>query len=74
MTAVSPVVKPISQMQLTPGSVPTIQNVSWDEFELILQELGEKRISRVAERGSTLNLIPVLPFQMSLSLASFQLQ
>ncbi|OUL29210.1 hypothetical protein BV378_06250 [Nostoc sp. RF31YmG] len=33
MTAVSPVVKPISLMRLAPGSVVTIQDVSWEEFE-----------------------------------------
>lgn len=54
MTAVSPIVKPISQMQLAPGSAATIPNVSWDEFELILQELGQKRTSRIAYSQGTL--------------------
>ncbi len=48
MTAVTPVAKPVSQMQLAPGSVVTIQDVSWQEFESILQEMGEKRAARVA--------------------------
>ncbi|MDZ4875458.1 MAG: hypothetical protein CLLPBCKN_004854 [Chroococcidiopsis cubana SAG 39.79] len=39
MTTTIPVVKPVSQMQLAPGSVVTIPNVSWQEFELILHEL-----------------------------------
>ncbi|WP_196511326.1 hypothetical protein [Nostoc sp. NZL] len=33
ITAVSPVVKPVSQMWLAPGSTVSIQDVSWEEFE-----------------------------------------
>ncbi|MBH8561430.1 hypothetical protein I8748_04420 [Nostoc sp. CENA67] len=40
--AVSFAVKPVSQIQLVPDSVVTIQNMNWEEFEAILQELGEK--------------------------------
>lgn len=61
MTAVSPVVKPISQMQLAPGSAATIPNVSWDEFESILQELGQKRTSRIAYSQGTLEIMVPLP-------------
>lgn len=61
MTAVSPVVKPISQMRLAPGSRVTIEGVSWDEFESILQELGEKRSLRVAYSNSTLEIMLPLP-------------
>ncbi|HEY9802887.1 MAG TPA: Uma2 family endonuclease [Leptolyngbyaceae cyanobacterium] len=61
MTAVSPVVKPISQMRLAPGSRVTIEGVSWDEFESILQELGEKRSLRVAYSNSTLEIMVPLP-------------
>lgn len=61
MTAVSPVVKPISQMRLAPGSRVTIEGVSWDEFEAILQELGEKRSLRVAYSNSTLEIMVPLP-------------
>lgn len=43
MTAVSPVVKPVSQMQLAPGSAVAISDVSGEEFESILQEMGKKR-------------------------------
>ncbi|MGF1989553.1 MAG: hypothetical protein RMY62_017040 [Nostoc sp. ZfuVER08] len=39
MTAAIPVFKPVSQMQLSPGSTVTIPDVSWEEFESILQEL-----------------------------------
>jgi hypothetical protein len=50
MTAVSPVVKPVSQMRLSPGSAVSIEDVTWEEFESILLELGEKRSLRVAYR------------------------
>jgi Uma2 family endonuclease len=61
MTAVTPVVKPVSQMQLAPGSVVTIQDVSWQEFESILQEMGEKRAARVAYSKGSLEIMVPLP-------------
>lgn len=61
MTAVSSVVKPVSQMQLAPGSTVTIPNVSWEEFKSILQELGEKRAARVAYSKGTLEIMVPLP-------------
>ncbi|BAY11144.1 Uma2 family endonuclease [Calothrix sp. NIES-2098] len=61
MTAVSPVVKPVSLMRLAPGSVVTIDDVSWEEFESILQELGQKRSLRVAYSNSTLEIMVPLP-------------
>jgi Uma2 family endonuclease len=61
MTAVTPVVKPVSQMQLAPGSVVTIQDVSWQEFESILQEMGEKRAARVAYSQGSLEIMVPLP-------------
>lgn len=61
MTAVSRVVKPVSQLQLAPGSAVTIPNVSWAEFESILQELGEKRSARVAYSQGTLEIMVPLP-------------
>jgi Uma2 family endonuclease len=48
-------------MRLAPGSKVTIEGVSWDEFESILQELGEKRSLRVAYSNSTLEIIVPLP-------------
>ncbi|XPM53912.2 MAG: Uma2 family endonuclease [Leptolyngbya sp. IPPAS B-1204] len=56
-----PVAKPISQLQLAPGSVVTISDVSWDEFEAILQDLGEKRAARVAYSNQTLEIMVPLP-------------
>jgi Uma2 family endonuclease len=61
MTTVSPIVKPVSQMRFAPGSAVTIPNVSWEEFELILQELGEKRSARVAYSNNTLEIMVPLP-------------
>lgn len=42
MTTISPVTKPTSQMQLAPVSAVTNPDASWEEFESILQQLGEK--------------------------------
>ncbi|WP_414516536.1 Uma2 family endonuclease [Nostoc sp. PCC 9305] len=61
MTAVSLVIKPVSQMRLAPGSTVSIQDMSWEEFESILQELGEKRSLRVAYSKSTLEILVPLP-------------
>ncbi|MCA1995271.1 MAG: Uma2 family endonuclease [Coleofasciculus sp. S288] len=61
MTAVSSVVKPVSQIRLAPGSAVTIPNVSWEEFESILQEMGEKRAARVAYSKGMLEIMVPLP-------------
>jgi Uma2 family endonuclease len=55
------VLKPVSQITLSPGSVVTIPNISWLEFESILQELGEKRRTRIAYSNSTLEIMVPLP-------------
>ena len=61
MTVLSPVLKPVSQMQLDSGSVVTIPNVSWFEFESILQDMGKKRVSRLAYSQNTLEIMVPLP-------------
>ena len=61
MIVITPVLKPVSQIELAPGSVVTIPNVSWLEFESILQELGEKRRTRIAYSNSTLEIMVPLP-------------
>ncbi|MDF5715304.1 MAG: Uma2 family endonuclease [Rhizonema sp. NSF051] len=61
MTTTIPIVKPISQIKLAPGSSITIPNVSWQEFESILLELGEKRAARVAYSNRTLEIMSPLP-------------
>jgi Uma2 family endonuclease len=61
MTTTLRVVKPISLMQFAPGSFVTISNVTWEEFEAILKELGEKRSSRVAYSQGTFEIMVPLP-------------
>ncbi|HAG84267.1 MAG TPA: hypothetical protein DCL61_24715 [Cyanobacteria bacterium UBA12227] len=61
MITIVPVVKPISQIRLAPGSLVTIPNVGWGEFESILQEMGEKRIARIAYSHNTLQIMVPLP-------------
>lgn len=61
MTTAIPVVKPISQIKLAPGSFVTIPQVSWLEFESILLELGEKRAARVAYSDGTLEIMAPSP-------------
>ncbi|MBW4505032.1 MAG: Uma2 family endonuclease [Scytonematopsis contorta HA4267-MV1] len=56
-----PVLKPISHIKLAPGSAITIPDMSWQEFEAILQELGEKRSARVAYSQGTLEIMVPLP-------------
>ncbi|MCL1463626.1 Uma2 family endonuclease [Argonema galeatum] len=61
MTTLTLILKPVSQIKLEPGSVVTISNVSWLEFESILQELGEKRSTRIAYSKGTLQIMVPLP-------------
>lgn len=61
MTPAVPIAKPISQLQLAPGSVLAIPNVSWDEFEAILAELGNHRAVRATYFEQTLELMVPLP-------------
>ncbi|MBW4671031.1 MAG: Uma2 family endonuclease [Cyanomargarita calcarea GSE-NOS-MK-12-04C] len=61
MTATIPVVKPISKIHLAPGSLVTISDVTWQEFESILQELGNKRAARVAYSEGRLEIMVPLP-------------
>ncbi|EGK87502.1 Uma2 family endonuclease [Microcoleus vaginatus PCC 9802] len=71
MIVMAPVLKPVSQIELTPGSVVTIPNITWLEFESILQELGEKRRSRIAYNNSTLEIrVPLLDREIPKDLIS----
>lgn len=56
-----PVTTPIHQIQIEPGSVVIIPNINWQEFEQILEELGEKRSTRLAYSKGTLEIISPLP-------------
>ncbi|MEM7063542.1 MAG: Uma2 family endonuclease [Cyanobacteria bacterium P01_B01_bin.77] len=51
----------ISKLHLEPGSHVTIPDVSWQDFESILQELGENRGSRVAYSRKILEIMVPLP-------------
>ena len=51
----------INKICLEPGSRITIPDVSWREFEIILQELGEARTSRVAYSRNILEIMVPLP-------------
>jgi len=71
MIVITPVLKPVSQITLSPGSVVTIPNISWLEFESILQELGEKRRTRIAYSNSTLEIrVPLLDREITKDLIS----
>lgn len=61
MTVATPVLKPVSQIELAPGSSIAIPNVSWAEYEAILQEIGEHRSARVAYSQNTLEIMVPLP-------------
>ncbi len=51
---------PIQTIQLTPGSHITIPNLSWEDFEQILIDLGEKRSSRITYYQGTLEIMSPL--------------
>ena len=51
---------PIQTIKLTPGSQITIPNLSWQDFEQILIDLGEKRNSRITYYRGTLEIISPL--------------
>ena len=61
MTATIPFVKPVSQIRLAPGSKITIADVTWQEFESMLQELGENRSARLSYSQGTLEVMVPLP-------------
>ncbi|MFB2936926.1 Uma2 family endonuclease [Aerosakkonemataceae cyanobacterium BLCC-F154] len=61
MTIATPVVKPVSQMELAPGSIATLKEVTWQEFAEILAELGERRNSRIAYSEGKLEIMVPLP-------------
>lgn len=52
---------PIRAIELTPGSMITIHNLSWQDFEQILDELGEQRNTRIAYYRGTLEIMSPLP-------------
>ena len=58
----SPVTFPISTLNLSPGSHVLIEEVSWDNYEALLEELGgDRRIPRLNYCNGTLELMSPLP-------------
>lgn len=49
------------QMVISPGQTVLLKDISWDEFELILNELGESRSSRIAYCQGMLEIRLPLP-------------
>ncbi len=48
-------------LQLEPGQKVTLQPVSWERFEEILAELGQRRSSRIAYAYGILEIMAPLP-------------
>lgn len=48
-------------LRLEPGQKVTLQPVSWQRFEETLQELGERRSSRIAYANGILEIMAPLP-------------
>ncbi len=51
---------PIRAIELNPGSTISIHNLSWQDFEQILAELGEQRNTRMAYYRGTLEIMSPL--------------
>jgi len=51
----------LKRFTLPPGQRVLLNDVSWQEFEAILEDLGEGRGSRIAYEGKTLEMMTPLP-------------
>jgi Uma2 family endonuclease len=51
----------LKQIRVPPGQRVILENISWQEFETILAELGERRGSRIAYSQSILEIMVPLP-------------
>ena len=51
----------VNRITVPPGQRVLLSNVSWQEFEAILEDLGEHRASRVAYDNGTLEIMTPLP-------------
>ncbi len=51
---------PINLLKLSPGSTVSIHNLSWQDFETLLADLGEKRNTRIAYYRGTLEIMSPL--------------
>ncbi|MBD2580564.1 Uma2 family endonuclease [Oscillatoria sp. FACHB-1406] len=62
MTVVTPITIPLKNIQLTPGSLISIRDVTWEQFEAILQERETEGIrTRIAYSQGTLEIMAPLP-------------
>lgn len=52
---------PLQRIQVPPGQRVLLQDVSWAEFEAILEELGEHRGTRIAYDNGILEIMAPLP-------------
>jgi Uma2 family endonuclease len=51
----------LRQMRVPPGQRLVVEEVSWPEFEAIIEELGEHRGTRVVYSQGTLEIVAPLP-------------
>ena len=51
----------LKQLSVPPGQNVILKDVSWQEFEAILEELGEHRAARLAYNDGTLEIMTPLP-------------
>lgn len=51
----------INRIIVPPGQTVLLENISWSEFEAILEDLGEKRSSRIAYDCGNLAIMTPLP-------------
>ncbi|MEL7034161.1 MAG: Uma2 family endonuclease [Cyanobacteria bacterium J06592_8] len=55
------VTKPLSKIELNPGSRIKIDQINWQEFEGLISEFGERRDVRLAYHQGTLEIRATLP-------------
>jgi Uma2 family endonuclease len=51
----------LKRIEVPPGQRVLLQHVSWQEFERILEELGDRRSARIAYENGTLEIMTPLP-------------
>lgn len=51
----------VTRITVPPGQTVVLENISWDEFETILEDLGESRGSRIAYDRGKLEIMTPLP-------------
>ena len=51
----------LSQIQVPPGQRVVLQDITWQEFESVLEELGEHRAARIAYENGLLEIMAPLP-------------